>query len=168
MDSTPMPTHQEAPPAAATSRNQYRNKDPYAMPDDDDEPLAAEEEEPTERRQYRNKDPYALPSDDEDEEHLNALPVRKPQPQGESFMDFLKNTEPPHHATNAPLAQRMGASPANGQNRQAPGQAWNYNNTHSGDGGKMYLNGSSNANKLRKEKSGGMRNRIFGKKVGTM
>ena len=165
---TALPTHREAPPVAVSSRTQYRNKDPYAMDYNDDASTPVQEEETTQRRQYRNKDPYALPSDDEDETDMitPVAPVRKPQTQGESFIDFLKNTEPPAHLTKPPLAERMAG--ANGINGQASPQARGYAYNYGSEAGTTYTNGANNGNKLRKESSGGMRSRIFGKKVGAM
>ena len=73
------------------------------------------------RKRYRNKDPYALPSDDEDhddddgddddEDFLTALPRKTQRSKEESFVDFLRNNEPP--TNNAPRSISSAAAIAN-------------------------------------------------------
>lgn len=78
--------------------------------------LAAVPEPEDGRKRYRNKDPYALPSDDEDdydddEDFLTALPRKSQCPKEESLVDFLRNNEPP--TNNAPRPISSAAATAN-------------------------------------------------------
>jgi len=76
---------------------------------------APEPEGDVTRKRYRNKDPYAIPSDsedeDDDEEFLTALPRKNQRPKEESFVDFLRNNEPP--TNNAPRPISTAAAAAN-------------------------------------------------------
>lgn len=78
----------------------------------------AQSEPQSERTRYRNKDPYAIPDsddeydEDEDEDHLTALPRSKPQQRHErqeSLADFLLSADPPP-VNNNPQPLRL--SPA--------------------------------------------------------
>jgi hypothetical protein len=70
------------------------------------------------RTRYRNKDPYAIPSDDEDDEDeddiLAALPRKNQRPQEESLVEFLRSNEPPANNSPRPIggaaANRISAS----------------------------------------------------------
>jgi hypothetical protein len=67
------------------------------------------------RTRYRNKDPYAMPSDDEDEDDiLAALPRNNQRPQEESLAEFLRSQEPPANNSPRPIgsaaANRISAS----------------------------------------------------------
>lgn len=142
-------TQREAP---AEGKKQYRNNHPYAMPSDDEMPQPSAAPGAGGKRQYRNKDPYALPSEDEDEDMITTAARPKPQKE-ESFVDFLKNTEPPstggYSASNGMPTKRFDDV---SESRQPTNRA--------------YVDQSASSNKLKKEKSGSMRTRIFGKKVG--
>jgi hypothetical protein len=87
----PLPLHRKIP---STSENIPAQRPAAVVPEPEDDG----------RKRYRNKDPYALPSDDEDEDDnedfLTALPRKSQRPKDESLVDFLRNNEPP--ANNAP------------------------------------------------------------------
>ena len=60
------------------------------------------------RKRYRNKDPYALDNDDDDDnDHLTALP--KNARREESLADFLNSTEPPSDNAPKPIVSGGGA-----------------------------------------------------------
>jgi hypothetical protein len=79
------------------------------------------------RTRYRNKDPYAMPSDDEDDEDeddiLAALPRKNQRPQEESLVEFLRSNEPPANNSPRPIggaaANRISAS----QTQHPPAEA---------------------------------------------
>lgn len=152
-DSKPLPIRTDS----ATARLGTQNRDPWSLPSDNKAAVAKpiQEEEAVGKTQYRNKDPYALPSDDDEDDGEDLIvPVQKPRKAEESFIDFLKNVEPPPHNT------------AFGQEPSGYGQA-GYPKGYIAPTGQSYVDHGHPANKLRKEKSGSMRNRIFGKtKVG--
>lgn len=141
----------------ASGKTQYRNKDPYALSDNEEEdglsalPTAKDNPPANARHQHRSKDPYAMPSDDEFDDDLRDLdPVPKPKTKKEeSFVDFLRNVEPPPHLTNPAPSSRLAAMA--GSNSAYVEQGYQ----------------SQGPNKLKKEKSGSMRTRFFGKKVPT-
>lgn len=139
----------------ARGKTQYRNKDPYAFDDDEEDggisalPPTNNSAVSTVRGQHRSKDPYAIPSDDEFEDELRDLePLPKPRAKKEeSFVDFLRNVEPPPRMTGAPPSSRHVAMA--GSNAAYVDQGYQ----------------SHAPNKLKKEKNGSIRTKFFGKKV---
>lgn len=72
--------------------NSYKSANPKPAPQSHN--TFDEEDHMPKRKQRRVRDPYAIDFSDE-EDDFDALPVRKPQRQEESLIDFLNNVPPP-------------------------------------------------------------------------
>ncbi|KAF1989767.1 hypothetical protein K402DRAFT_442234 [Aulographum hederae CBS 113979] len=105
------------PSSTSRSGNSTPSRSNLAPPPTNNSLLAPPDGAPI-RKRRRVKDPYAIDTDDEEDDMLTALPSKpgssSRQPEGESLMDFLRNTEPPVSNQPAPVLNVRTNGTANG------------------------------------------------------